>query len=95
MKKFKYLKISKTKKLRYLVNYYKKTIYNFYLALCPILTGKSLLHLKSMQKNKLGFLQLNILDTENHLEEFNSGNISKWSNVKRSIKKIVKKIILF
>ena len=31
MKKFKYLKISKTKKLRYLDNYYKKNLYIIFL----------------------------------------------------------------
>ena len=31
MKKFKYLKISKTKKLRYIGNYYKKKLYIIFL----------------------------------------------------------------
>ena len=31
MKKFKYLKISKTKKLRYIDNYYKKKLYIIFL----------------------------------------------------------------
>ena len=31
MKKFRYLKISKTKKLRYLVNYYEKKLYIIFL----------------------------------------------------------------
>ena len=31
MKKFKYLKISKTKKLRYIHNYYKKKLYIIFL----------------------------------------------------------------
>ena len=31
MKKFRYLKISRTKKLRYLVNYYKKKLYIIFL----------------------------------------------------------------
>ena len=31
MKKFKYLKISNTKKLRYLVNYFKKKLYIIFL----------------------------------------------------------------
>ena len=31
MKKFKYLKISNTKKLRFIVNYYKKNIYIVFL----------------------------------------------------------------
>ena len=53
MKKFKYLKISRTKKLRYIDNYYKKKLYIVFLpGFMSDIEGKSLPHLKIMRLEK-------------------------------------------
>ena len=94
MKKFKYLKISKTKKLRYLNNYYKKKLYIVFLpGFQSDVTGEKP---KSFQryaiKKKVGFLALEYSGHGKSSGKFTSGNISKWSHeVKIVIKKIVKK----
>ena len=65
MKKFKYLKISNTKKLRYIDNYFKKKLYIIFLqVLCQILKGKNL-KLFKFAKEQIRFLSLNTLDTVN------------------------------
>ena len=94
MKKFKYLKISKTKKLRYLDNYYKKKPYIIFLpGFQSDITGKKpKAFLKYAIKKKLGFLSLDYSGHGKSSGEFTKGNISEWSNdVKIIIKKIVKK----
>ncbi len=94
MKKFKYLKISKTKKLRYLDNYYKKKPYIIFLpGFQSDITGKKpKAFLKYAIKKKLGFLALDYSGHGKSSGEFTKGNISEWSNdVKIIIKKIVKK----
>jgi len=94
MKKFKYLKISKTKKLRYLDNYYKKNLYIIFLpGFQSDITGKKpKAFLKYAIKKKLGFLALEYSGHGKSSGRFTNGNISKWSNdVKIVIKKIVKK----
>ncbi len=94
MKKFKYLKISKTKKLRYLDNYYKKNLYIIFLpGFQSDITGKKpQAFLKYAIKKKLGFLALEYSGHGKSSGKFTNGNISKWSNdVKIVIKKIVKK----
>ena len=94
MKKFKYLKISKTKKLRYLDNYYKKNLYIIFLpGFQSDITGKKpQAFLKYAMKKKLGFLALEYSGHGKSSGKFTNGNISKWSNdVKIVIKKIVKK----
>jgi len=94
MKKFKYLKISKTKKLRYLDNYYKKNLYIIFLpGFQSDITGKKpRTFLKYAIKKKLGFLALEYSGHGKSSGRFTNGNISKWSNdVKIVIKKIVKK----
>tara|TARA_B100000686_G_scaffold52697_1_gene56575 strand:- start:7352 stop:8110 length:759 start_codon:yes stop_codon:yes gene_type:complete len=94
MKKFKYLKISKTKKLRYLDNYYKKNLYIIFLpGFQSDITGKKpRVFLKYAIKKKLGFLALEYSGHGKSSGKFTNGNISKWSNdVKIVIKKIVKK----
>ena len=60
MKNFKYLKISKTKKLRYLDNYYKKNLYIIFLhGFQSDITGKKpQTFLKYAIKKKLGFLAI-------------------------------------
>jgi len=94
MKKFKYLKISKTKKLRYLDNYYKKNLYIIFLpGFQSDITGKKPhVFLKYAIKKKLGFLALEYSGHGKSSGKFTNGNISKWSSdVKIVIKKIVKK----
>ena len=94
MKLFKYQKISKTKKLRYIDNYYKKKLYIVFLPgfMSDIEGQKPQSFRKFAIKNKLGFLALEYLGHGKSSGEFIKGNISIWSNnVKFLIKKIVKK----
>ena len=60
MNKFKYLKISNTKKIRYFTNYYKKNLYIVFLhGFMSDLEGeKPKAFFKYFKKKKLGFLGL-------------------------------------
>jgi len=94
MNKFKYLKISKTKKIRYLSNYFKKNLYIVFLHgfMSNIEGEKPKTFFKYAKKNKLGFLALEYSGHGKSSGKFINGNISKWSKeVKIIIKKIVKK----
>ena len=94
MKKFKYIKITKTKKLRYLDNYYKKKLYIIFLPgfMSDIDGEKPQAFKEYAVKNKLGFLAIEYSGHGKSTGEFTKGNISEWSNdAKNSIKKIVKK----
>tara|TARA_B100000700_G_C15041316_1_gene855459 strand:+ start:2119 stop:2880 length:762 start_codon:yes stop_codon:yes gene_type:complete len=94
MKKFRYLKISKTKKLRYIANYYKKKLYIVFLpGFMSDLDGeKPAAFSKYAIKNKLGFLAIEYSGHGKSSGMFTRGNISVWSNdAKRLIRKIVKK----
>ncbi len=94
MKKFKYQKISKTKKLRYIDNYYKKKLYIIFLpGFMSDVEGKKPQILKRYAvKKKLGFLALEYLGHGQSSGKFTKGNISIWSkNTKLLIKKIIKK----
>lgn len=94
MKNFKYLKISKTKKLRYLDNYYKKNLYIIFLHgfQSDIVGEKPQTFLKYAIKKKLGFLAIEYSGHGKSSGEFTKGNISMWSNdVRVLIKKVVKK----
>ena len=94
MKKFKYLKISKTKKLRYIDNYYKKKLYIIFLPgfMSDIDGKKPQIFKRYAVENKLGFLAIEYSGHGKSSGEFTRGNITKWSNdAKNSIKKIVKK----
>jgi len=94
MKKFKYLKISKTKKLRYIDNYYKEKLYIIFLPgfMSDIDGKKPQAFKKYAVKNRLGFLTIEYSGHGKSSGEFTKGNISEWSNdTKNSIKKIVKK----
>jgi uncharacterized protein len=94
MKKFKYIKISKTKKLRYLDNYYKKKIYIIFLPgfMSDIDGEKPQAFKKYAVKNKLGFLAIEYSGHGKSSGVFTKGNISEWSNdATNSIKKIIKK----
>ena len=94
MKKFKFIKISKTKKLRYLDNYYRKKLYIIFLPgfMSDIDGEKPQAFKKYAVKNKLGFLAVEYCGHGKSSGKFTDGNISKWTNDARiSIKKIVKK----
>ena len=96
MKKFKYLKISNTKKLRYIVNYFRKNLYIIFLPgfMSDMEGEKPQTLLKFAKKNKLGFLSLEYSGHGKSSGIFTKGNISIWSNdAKNVIKKIVKKNI--
>ena len=94
MKKFKYFKLSKTKKLRFIDNYFKKKLYIVFLHgfMSDIEGKKPQTFLRFAKKNKLGFLALEYSGHGKSSGEFTKGNISSWTrDTKLIIKKIVKK----
>jgi len=94
MKKNKFIKISKTKKIRYLVNYSKKNLYIVFLPgfMSDIDGEKPKAFRKYAVKNKIGFLAIEYSGHGKSSGKFTKGNISEWSiDAKKSIKKIVKK----
>ena len=94
MNKFKYLKISNTKKIRYLTNYYKKNLYIVFLHgfMSDIEGKKPKTFFNYAKKNKLGFLALEYSGHGKSTGKFINGNISKWSKeIKITINKIIKK----
>ena len=94
MKKYKYLKISNTKKLRYIDNYFRKRLYIIFLPgfMSDIEGEKPKTLFKFAKKNKLCFLSLEYSGHGKSSGEFTKGNISKWtSDTKLAIKKSVKK----
>ena len=94
MKRFKYLKISKTRKLRYMDNYYKKKLYIIFLpGFMSDIEGKKPQSFKKYAvKNKLGFLAIEYYGHGKSSGKFTKGNISKWtSDARIAIKKLVKK----
>ena len=94
MNKFKYLKISKTKKIRYLTNYYKKNLYIIFLHgfMSDIEGKKPNTFFRYAKKNKLGFLALEYSGHGKSSGKFINGNITKWSNeTSVLIRKIIKK----
>ncbi len=94
MKKFRYQKISKTKKLRYIHNYFKKKLYIVFLHgfMSDIEGKKPQAFKKFAKKNKFGFLALEYTGHGKSTGKFTNGNISIWTNdTKFLIKKIVKK----
>jgi pimeloyl-ACP methyl ester carboxylesterase len=94
MKKFKYLKISNSKKLRFIDNYYKNKLYIVFLpGFMSDIDGKKPQAFKQYAvKNKLGFLAIEYSGHGKSSGKFTKGNITIWSNdAKNSIKRIVKK----
>ena len=94
MNKFKYLKISNTKKIRYFTNYYKKNLYIVFLhGFMSDLEGKKpKAFLKYCIKKKLGFLGLEYSGHGKSSGKFIEGNISQWTNeAKKLIKSKIKK----
>ena len=94
MIKFKYQKITKIKKLRYIDNYHKKKLYIVFLPgfMSDIEGQKPQSFRRCAIKNNLGFLALEYLGHGKSSDEFTKGNISIWTNnVKYLIKKKVRK----
>ena len=94
MKKFKYFKISKYSKLRYMDNYSKKNPYVIFLPgfMSDIEGLKPQTFKNYTLKKKLGYLTLEYSGHGKSSGEFTKSNISIWTNnVKFLIKKIVKK----
>ena len=94
MKKFKYKKFSRSKKLRYIGNYYKKKLYIVFLpGFMSDLEGKKPQSFKRYAiRKKLGFLGIEYSGHGKSSGEFTKGNISIWSkDAKNLIKKIVRK----
>ena len=94
MRRFKYIKISKSKKIRYLTNYYKKNLYIIFLhGFMSDLEGEKPLNFQKFCKKKgLGFLGIEYSGHGKSSGKFTNGNISQWTNeIKLAIKKIVKK----
>jgi pimeloyl-ACP methyl ester carboxylesterase len=94
MNKFKYLKISNNKQIRYLTNNYRKNLYVVFLHgfMSNIEGEKPNAIFKYTKNNKLGFLALEYSGHGKSTGKFTDGNISKWTReVKITIKKIVGK----
>jgi len=94
MKKYKYLKLSSTKKLRFIDNYFKKKLYIVFLPgfMSNIEGKKPQTLLRFARKNKIGFIALEYSGHGKSSGEFTKGNISVWSNdTRRVINKIVRK----
>ncbi len=94
MTNFNYLKISSTRKIRYLKLYQKNTTYIVFLhGFMSDLEGKKpQAFFKFAKKNKLGFLALEYSGHGKSSGKFTNGNISRWSkDTTLLIKKIVKK----
>ncbi len=94
MNKYKFLKISPSKKIRYLINKYKKKTYVVFLhGFMSDLEGeKPKKILKFCNSKKIGFLAIEYSGHGKSTGKFTKGNISKWTNeVRISIKKIIKK----
>ncbi len=92
MKKFRFLKFSKTKKLRYYHNYSKEKIYLVFLHgfMSDIEGDKPKMILKFAKKYKLGFLSLEYSGHGKSSGKFLKGNISVWTN---DVKKVIQRII--
>ena len=94
MNKFNYLKINKTKKIRYLKYNQKNTAYIVFLhGFMSDLEGKKpKAFLNFAKKNKLGFLALEYSGHGKSSGKFTNGNISKWTKETTIlIKKVVRK----
>ncbi len=94
MNKFKYLKISNNKQIRYLTNNYRKNLYVVFLHgfMSNIEGEKPNAIFKYTKNNKLGFLALEYSGHGKSTGKFTDGNISKWTRESKiTIKKIVGK----
>ena len=92
MNKFKYIKLSKNIKNRYLTNNFKKNPYIIFLhGFMSDIDGEKPKVLASFcNKKKVGFLAIEYSGHGKSFGKFTRGNISKWS---RQVKSIIKKKI--
>ena len=94
---FNYHKLSNSKKIRYLTNYKKNSLYIVFLhGFMSDLEGKKpKAFLNFAKKNNLGFLAIEYSGHGKSSDKFINGNISKWSKeTELLIKKIVKKNLI-
>ena len=94
MTNFRYYKITKTRKIRYILKIYKNSSFIVFLhGFMSDLEGKKPnTFLNFAKKNKLSFLALEYSGHGKSSGKFTKGNITKWSNeTSILIKKIVKK----
>ena len=94
MTNFRYYKITKTKKIRYILRIYKNSSFIIFLhGFMSDLEGKKpSAFLNFAKKNKLSFLALEYSGHGKSSGKFTKGNITKWSKETSTlIKKIVKK----
>ncbi len=94
MNKFRYIKISNSKKIRYLTNYCKKNLYIVFLHgfMSDLEGDKPLAFQRYCKKRKLGFLGLEYSGHGKSSGKFTDGNISIWTKeIQIVIKKIIKK----
>jgi pimeloyl-ACP methyl ester carboxylesterase len=94
MNKFRYLRISNNKQIRYIHNNYKENLYIVFLHgfMSNIEGEKPKAIFKYAKKNNLGFLAIEYSGHGKSSGKFTDGNISKWSKeVEITIKKVVKK----
>ena len=94
MKNYKLLKISSTKKLRYIVNYTQNHLYLVFLhGFASDIEGKKpKIFNRFAIKNKIGFLAMEYSGHGKSSGEFTRGNISTWTkDAEKTIKKILKK----
>ena len=90
MTHFKYHKISKTRKIRFICNIYKNA--PFIIFLHGFMSEKPNAFLNFAKQNKLSFLALEYSGHGKSSGKFTNGNISKWSKETSTlIKKFVKK----
>ena len=94
MTKFYYLKLSRTKKIRYLKHKQKNSDYIVFLHgfMSDLEGNKPKVFLNFARKNKLGFIALEYSGHGKSTGKFTKGNISKWSSetyllVKKTVKK--------
>ena len=94
MNNYKYLKLSKKIKIRYLNNFFKKKLYIIFLpGFMSDIEGKKPRAFKRFAvRKKLGFLTIEYSGHGRSSGKFIDGNISKWSDQsKKSIQKLVRK----
>ena len=94
MNNFSYHKITKTKKIRYICNIYKNSLFIVFLhGFMSNLEGKKPnTFLRFAEKNKMSFLALEYSGHGKSSGKFTNGNITKWSDeTSELIKKYVKK----
>ena len=93
MNKYKFIKISSSRRIRYLINKYKKKPYVVFLHgfMSDIEGEKPKKILKYCNNKKIGFLALEYSGHGKSSGKFTQGNITKWTNEVRKLIKIILK----